>query len=177
MAGMILPMSMTRKMLIRCFTSVLVLLGPAAGQQMAVGLGSPNTRDSMSYADAKASLRSFEETNFVVVADRIVCALAPRGSTGLSPSASRPIPIRRCQRNCGRVNGATRSRGRARQPNEADLPAHRQERLCHTSRWTFKPMLARVSVSDDAVLSAPAKFCARKEKSRPSVSPWAWPRT
>ena len=60
--------------------SVLVLLGPAAGQQMAVGLGSPNTRDSMSYADARVSLRSFEETNFVAVADRIVCALAPRGS-------------------------------------------------------------------------------------------------
>jgi hypothetical protein len=71
---------MTRKMLIRCFTSVLVLLGPAAGQQMAVGLGSPNTRDSMSYADAKVSLRSFEEANFVAVADRIVCTLAPRGS-------------------------------------------------------------------------------------------------
>jgi hypothetical protein len=59
--------------------SVLVLLGSAAGQQMAVGLGSPNTRDSMSYADAKLSLASFEETNFVAVADRIVCALASRG--------------------------------------------------------------------------------------------------
>jgi hypothetical protein len=70
---------MTRKMLIRCCTVVLALLGPAAGQQMAVGLGSPNTRDSMSYADAKVSLRSFEEANFVAVADRIVCALAPRG--------------------------------------------------------------------------------------------------
>ena len=76
---MILPMSMTRKMFTRCLLSVLVLLGSAAGQ-MAVGLGSPNTRDSMSYADAKVSLRSFEETNFVAVADRIVCALAPRGS-------------------------------------------------------------------------------------------------
>jgi len=75
-----LPMSMTRKMLIRCFTSVLVLLGSTAGQQIAVGLGSPNTRDSMSYADAKGSLRTFEEANFVAVADRIVCALAPRGS-------------------------------------------------------------------------------------------------
>ena len=71
---------MTKKMLTRCLMSVLILLGPAAGQQMAVGLGSPNTRDSMSYADAKVSLRSFEETNFVAVADRIVCALAPRGS-------------------------------------------------------------------------------------------------
>lgn len=60
--------------------SVLVLLGSAAGQQMAVGLGSPNTRDSMSYADAKISLASFEETNFVAVADRIVCALASQGS-------------------------------------------------------------------------------------------------
>src|SRR5690242_7738358 len=77
---MVLPMFMTRKMLIRCFTSVLVLLGSTAGQQMAVGLGSPNMRDSMSYADAKVSLRSFEEANFVAVADRIVCALAPRGS-------------------------------------------------------------------------------------------------
>jgi len=73
-------MRMTRKMLIRCCTVVLALLGQAAGQQMAVGLGSPNTRDSMSYADAKVSLRSFEEANFVAVADRIVCALAPRGS-------------------------------------------------------------------------------------------------
>jgi len=73
-------MSMTKKMFARCLVSVLVLLGPAAGQQMAVGLGSPNTRDSMSYADAKVSLRSFEETNFVAVADRIVCALAPRGA-------------------------------------------------------------------------------------------------
>jgi hypothetical protein len=71
---------MTKKMFTRCLMSVLVLLGPAAGQQMAVGLGSPNTRDSMSYADAKVSLRSFEETTFVAVADRIVCALAPRGS-------------------------------------------------------------------------------------------------
>ena len=66
-------------MFIRCFISVLVLLAPAAAQQMAVGLGSPNTRDSMSYADAKVSLRSFEEANFVAVADRIVCALASRG--------------------------------------------------------------------------------------------------
>jgi hypothetical protein len=73
-------MLMTRKMFARCLMSVLVLLGSAAGQQMAVGLGSPNTRDSMSYADAKISLRSFEEANFVAVADRIVCALAPRGS-------------------------------------------------------------------------------------------------
>jgi hypothetical protein len=69
-----------KRMFTRCLMSVLVLLGPAAGQQMAVGLGSPNTRDSMSYADAKVSLRSFEETNFVAVADRIVCALALRGS-------------------------------------------------------------------------------------------------
>ena len=68
------------KTVARCLMSVLVLLGSAAGQQMAVGLGSPNTRDSMSYADAKISLGSFEETNFVAVADRIVCALASRGS-------------------------------------------------------------------------------------------------
>ena len=59
---------------------VVLLLGSAAGQQLAVGLGSPNTRESMSYADAKISLGSFEETNFVAVADRIVCALASRGS-------------------------------------------------------------------------------------------------
>ena len=63
-----------------CLLSIVMLLGSAAGQQMAVGLGSPNTRDSMSYADAKISLGSFEETNFVAVADRIVCALASRGS-------------------------------------------------------------------------------------------------
>lgn len=70
---------MIKRMFTHCLMSVLVLLGSAVGQQMAVGLGSPNTRDSMSYADAKVSLRSFEETNFVAVADRIVCALAPRG--------------------------------------------------------------------------------------------------
>src|SRR5437868_8748118 len=73
-------MSMTKKMFTCCLVSVLVLLGSAVGQPMAVGLGSPNTRDSMSYADAKVSLRSFEEANFGAVADRIVCALAPRGS-------------------------------------------------------------------------------------------------
>ena len=33
--------------------SVVFLLGSAVGQQMAVGLGSPNTRDSMSYADGE----------------------------------------------------------------------------------------------------------------------------
>ena len=71
---------MVKKRFSRSLMSVLVLLGSAAGQQMAVGLGSPNTRDSMSYADAKLSLASFEETNFVAVADRIVCALASRGS-------------------------------------------------------------------------------------------------
>jgi hypothetical protein len=80
MAGMIFAMAMMKKMFLRCLMNALVLLGSAAGQQMAVGLGSPNTRDSMSYADAKVSLRSFEETNFVAVADRIVCAIGPRGS-------------------------------------------------------------------------------------------------
>ena len=65
---------------ISCVLSLLcLLLGSAAGQGMAVGLGSPNTRDSMSYEDAKASLHSFEERNFAAVADRIVCALAERG--------------------------------------------------------------------------------------------------
>jgi hypothetical protein len=73
-------MAMIEKSFKRCLMSVVVLLGSAAGQQMAVGLGSPNTRDSMSYADAKIPLASFEETNFVAVADRIVCALASRGS-------------------------------------------------------------------------------------------------
>ncbi|MBZ5492903.1 MAG: hypothetical protein LAO76_18445 [Acidobacteriia bacterium] len=73
-------MALTETMFTRCLVSILVLLGSAAGQQMAVGLGSPNTRDSMSYADAKVSLRSFEEANFVAVADRIVCAVAARGS-------------------------------------------------------------------------------------------------
>jgi hypothetical protein len=79
-AGMISSMAMIKRRLRRSLLSVLVLLGSAAGQQMAMGLGSPNTRDSMSYADAKISLASFEETNFVAVADRIVCALASRGS-------------------------------------------------------------------------------------------------
>ena len=76
---MILSMAVIKKKFMRCLMSVVVLLGSAAGQ-MAVGLGSPNTRGSMSYADAKISLESFEETNFVAVADRIVCALASRGS-------------------------------------------------------------------------------------------------
>lgn len=70
---------MIERTFVRCLLSMLLLLGPATAQQMAVGLGSPNTRDSMSYADAKVSLRSFEEKNFVAVADSIVCALAPRG--------------------------------------------------------------------------------------------------
>jgi hypothetical protein len=78
--GMILSMAIINKKLRRSLISVVVLVVSAAGQQMAVGLGSPNTRDSMSYADAKISLASFEETNFVAVADRIVCALASRGS-------------------------------------------------------------------------------------------------
>jgi hypothetical protein len=77
---MILSMAMIKKRFWRCLLIMLVLLGSATGQQMAVGLGSPNTRDSMNYADAKISLTSFEETNFVAVADRIVCALAARGS-------------------------------------------------------------------------------------------------
>jgi hypothetical protein len=77
---MILSMAMIPKRFRRCLLSVVVLLGSAVGQQLAVGLGSPNTRDSMSYADAKISLGSFEEVNFVAVADRIVCALAARGS-------------------------------------------------------------------------------------------------
>ena len=77
---MIFSMAMIKKSFIRCLMSVVFLLGSAAGRQMAVGLGSPNTRESMSYADAKISLASFEETNFVAVADRIVCALASRGS-------------------------------------------------------------------------------------------------
>ncbi len=34
----------------------------------------------MSYADAKASLKSFEERNFIAVADRIVCSLASSGA-------------------------------------------------------------------------------------------------
>lgn len=73
-------MVMIKKAFARSLMSVVILLGSAVAQQMAVGLGSPNTRDSMSYADAKISLASFEETNFVAVADRIVCALASRGS-------------------------------------------------------------------------------------------------
>lgn len=73
-------MAMIKKTFVRSLMSMVVLLGSAAGQQMAVGLASPNTRDSMSYADAKISLASFEETNFVAVADRIVCTLASRGS-------------------------------------------------------------------------------------------------
>ncbi len=77
---MIVSMAMVKKTFNRCLISVVVLLGSASGQQMAVGLGSPNTRDSMSFADAKISLGSFEETNFIAVADRIVCAVASRGS-------------------------------------------------------------------------------------------------
>jgi hypothetical protein len=77
---MILSMAMIKKRFRRSLMSMVVLFGSAAGQQMGVGLGSPNTRDSMSYADAKISLGSFEEANFIAVADRIVCALASRGS-------------------------------------------------------------------------------------------------
>ena len=77
---MIVSMVMIKKALGRSLMSVVILLGSATAQQMAVGLASPNTRDPMSYADAKISLSSFEETNFVAVADRIVCALASRGT-------------------------------------------------------------------------------------------------
>ena len=60
----------------------LVLLGAssALAQPLSVGLASPNTRDSLTYADAKGSLNSFEEQNFVAVADRIVCSLAKSGT-------------------------------------------------------------------------------------------------
>ena len=53
---------------------------PACAQQLAVGFASPNTRDSLTYADAKISLQSFEEINFLAVADRIVCAVAQSGT-------------------------------------------------------------------------------------------------
>src|SRR5689334_4056044 len=39
-------------------------------------------------------------------------------TTGLSASTSRPMQRNRCRQNCGRVNGATRNRGRVRQPNK-----------------------------------------------------------
>jgi hypothetical protein len=64
----------------RILTLILLLAPFASAQQLAVGLASPNTRDSLTYADAKASLISFEEQNFVAVADRIVCSLAKTGT-------------------------------------------------------------------------------------------------
>ena len=67
---------------IRHLLLVLYLLAASSAfaQQLSVGLASPNTRESMSYADAKGSLSSFEEQNFVAVADRIVCSLAKSGA-------------------------------------------------------------------------------------------------
>jgi len=58
----------------------LLSIGMAHAQQTAVGFASPNTRDSMSYADASVSLRSFEERNFIAVADRVVCSLAAQAT-------------------------------------------------------------------------------------------------
>lgn len=56
---------------------LLLLIGSAAGQQLAVGFVSPNVRDHMTYETAKESLASFEETNFLAVADRVLCNLSP----------------------------------------------------------------------------------------------------
>ncbi len=70
------PIPMRHLLLALAFLSSL----SALAQQMSVGLASPNTRDSMTYADAKGSLSSFEEQNFVAVADRIVCTLAKNGA-------------------------------------------------------------------------------------------------
>ena len=55
---------------------VVFLSSIAAGQQ-AVGFVSPNVRDRMSYAEASESLISFEQKNFIAVADRVLCALSP----------------------------------------------------------------------------------------------------
>ncbi len=56
----------------------LFLLTAAAAAQQAVGFVSPNVRDHMTYDTAKESLSSFEQTNFLAVADRVLCSLAPR---------------------------------------------------------------------------------------------------
>ena len=60
----------------RLLLTMLLLLVSAAAQQSAVGFVSPNVRDTMNYADAKASLSSWEQTNFLAVEDRILCSLA-----------------------------------------------------------------------------------------------------
>lgn len=69
------PFSMRQLLLVLSFLAA----SSGFAQQLSVGLASPNTRESMTYADAKGSLSSFEEQNFVAVADRIVCALAKSG--------------------------------------------------------------------------------------------------
>ena len=62
------------------FLILSLLAGSSAfAQHLSIGLASPNTRESMTYADAKGSLSSFEEQNFVAVADRVVCSLAKSG--------------------------------------------------------------------------------------------------
>jgi hypothetical protein len=62
----------------RLLITLVVAFSSAAAQGPAVGFVSPNVRDSMTYSVAKESLSSFEETNFIAVADRVMCALAPR---------------------------------------------------------------------------------------------------
>jgi hypothetical protein len=56
-----------------CAAGALVL--PAAAQQAYVFV-SPNTRETLSDDDARASLASFEELNGIAVADRIACSMA-----------------------------------------------------------------------------------------------------
>ena len=65
----------------RILITLLLAVGTAAGQGAvgpAVGFVSPNVRDRMTYEAAEESLKSFEETNFIAVADRVLCSLAPR---------------------------------------------------------------------------------------------------
>jgi hypothetical protein len=63
---------------------VAILAGavPGPGAKPIFIFASPNTRESLSDADAKAQLTSFEQINATAVADRAACALTPSVQIG-----------------------------------------------------------------------------------------------
>ncbi|HUA01194.1 MAG TPA: hypothetical protein VMB02_12755 [Candidatus Aquilonibacter sp.] len=51
-------------------------LAPTAAAQQSYVFASPNTRQTLTDADARASLTSFEQLNAIAIADRIACSFA-----------------------------------------------------------------------------------------------------
>jgi len=62
----------------RLLLTLLLAIASAAAQQISTAFVSPNVRDTMTYVEARSSLGSFEQKNFIAVADRVLCALSPR---------------------------------------------------------------------------------------------------